>query len=684
MLSQIAQWLFQPSGLTPHGFCLLWEPYLIYTHVVAHTITGVSYFAIPLVLANFVRHRVDRVFQPACLLFAAFILLCGLGHWLSLVTLWFPIYRVEALVDAATAAVSFLTAIALWRLLPHVLALPTPRDFRRMQAALLEREAREQALAAANSELERLARHLSQASQAAQTASRAKSLFLAGMSHELRTPLNGIIGYAHLLRTEGGLTAGQAARVECMLGAGNHLLEMITCVLDMSQIETDHVELHPAPVDLRAIAAACLDLVRPAADDKKLALQLSVAPGAHLELVADPTRLRQILLNLLSNAVKFTAKGAIEVRLRPVPCNATLRIDVTDTGPGIRESQRERLFQDFERLNHDETSRVEGAGLGLAISSRLAARMGGKLGYEHNPGGGSIFWLELPVTKAVSPTPVVTGKNEQENEVPERALHVLIVDDAAMNRDIAGSLLRAAGHVVSCAGSGAEAVNAAAHTDFDAILMDVRMPGMDGLEATRRIRALAEPRGRVPIVALTAQAFAEQIGKCLEVGMNGHVPKPFDPKSLLRTISRVATGNVVDGIAATLNEGAPLVLTKAPGEPDPVLSHSVFSQTCSIISPEAQAQYLISIRDRSEAILCKLQGIDLQLGPNNQLAEVVHSLCGSAGMFGFLHLAVTGLQFEQALRTSTPERAAAAHQFELALELTLKELHVRTPPHVPA
>jgi CheY-like chemotaxis protein/HPt (histidine-containing phosphotransfer) domain-containing protein len=554
-----------------------------------------------------------------------------------------------------------------------------------LKAAFGAQESRERQLAAANQELERLSRHLAAATDEALQASRTKTLFLAGMSHELRTPLNGIIGYAHLLRTEGGLSDGQAARVESMLSAGQHLLEMITSVLDMSQIETGHLALDLSHVDVHAVAAACLDVVRPAAHGKKLALALSVAPGAQCRMFADATRLRQILLNLLSNAVKFTHQGSIEVRLRPRIDNSGLRIEVIDSGPGISADRRARLFRDFERLSSDDVKQAEGAGLGLAISYRLAALMGGGVGHENSPGGGSVFWLELPASLGVLPDledhDDGTADAHAGDTLSGHTLHVLLVDDSAMNRDIAGSLLRAAGHVVTCAASGTEAVNAAAHTGFDVILMDVRMPGMDGLEATRRIRALEGEHAAVPIVALTAQAFGEQVAACRMAGMDGHVSKPFDPKTLLTAVARAAAG------AATL--GAPMVdtppLSGAEGdEADPVLSQAIFRGTCAIISPEAQRTYLESIAGRCEAILLKLQGIDLQLGPNEQLAEVVHTLAGSAGMFGFMRLAATGLNFEQALRSVGEDRDSAARDFEIALALTLKRLNMLTKQQVSA
>jgi PAS domain S-box-containing protein len=410
-----------------------------------------------------------------------------------------------------------------------------------------------QALEETDAYIDRFSRHLVEARDRAEQANRAKSRFLAGMSHELRTPLNGILGYAHLLHIEGGLTPAQGARVDAMLEAGKHLLEMITCVLDLSEIEADHLVLRPVALDVQVIAAACLDLVRPMADAKGLALIISLASGTSPKLIADPTRLRQILLNLLGNATKFTRQGTVELRLRSLADGSALRIEVADTGPGISAEQRQRLFKDFERLDSEVTSTVEGAGLGLALSARLASLMGGNLGHEDNPGGGSVFWLQLPPDAVAGSPPVMPADFDTPEAViapaPVRALHVLVVDDVLMNRDIAGSLLRSAGHTVICVEGGAEALAAAATTDFDVVLMDVRMPGMDGLEATRRIRAQDGVRGQVPIVALTAQAFTEQVAACRAAGMDSHLTKPFDPDTLLAAVVQAAATTTVEARA---------------------------------------------------------------------------------------------------------------------------------------
>jgi CheY-like chemotaxis protein len=361
----------------------------------------------------------------------------------------------------------------------------------------------------------------------------------------LRTPLNGIMGYARLLQMEGGLNAAQSVRVEAMLGAGGHLLEIINCVLDLSQIEAGRLEIHAADMELRTTAAACLDLVRPLAEAKRLALRLVAAPEVPRHVIVDPTRLRQVLLNLLGNAIKFTSHGSVNLRLLTVADGTRLRLEVADTGPGIPIERREQLFQEFRRLDTEATSKVEGAGLDLALCRQLASLMGGCLGHEDNPGGGSVFVLELPLHSITSHLPAGARPSDMADVEPAlepaATLHVLVVDDALMNRDVASAFLRAAGHKVTCVEGGAEAVAAVAITNFDVVLMDVRMPEMDGLEATRRIRALEGARARVPIVALTAQAFAEQIVECRKAGMNSHLAKPFVPDTLLAVVVRAAT-----------------------------------------------------------------------------------------------------------------------------------------------
>lgn len=253
----------------------------------------------------------------------------------------------------------------------------------------------------------------------------------------------------------------------------------------------------------------------------------------------DATRLRQVLLNLLGNAVKFTGTGVVDLRLGCTPDRAGLQFAVVDTGPGIPADTRDRFFQEFERVNPEADATVEGAGLGLALSARIAHLLGGSLSYRDNPVGGSMFSLDLPLaastTVATRPrAPATVMAHEQ----PRQGFRILVVDDQPMNREIGSAFLRHSGHVAVCADNALAGIAAAATDDFDVILMDVQMPGIDGLEATRRIRALPGPRARVPIVALTAQAFAAQVQACLPAGMKFHLGKPFTPAQLLEAVTR--------------------------------------------------------------------------------------------------------------------------------------------------
>jgi light-regulated signal transduction histidine kinase (bacteriophytochrome)/ActR/RegA family two-component response regulator len=410
----------------------------------------------------------------------------------------------------------------------------------RSKAATEALAVRAHQLEEANAKLEELTRRLADARDEAEQAVQSKSRFLAGMSHALRTPLNGILGYAQLLRLEGRLDTTQTQRVNSMLDAGQQLLEMINRVLELTEVEAAHTKLSLTTVDIHELAITCLSVVRYAAEAKGLKLRISqaagpVSTGTPVMVTADPSRLRQVLLNLLDNAIKFTDSGWVELRLCSADCDR-LRIEIADTGPGLPTDTHGQVFEEFRRLNA-ASSLIAGAGVGLAITARLLMLMGGDLGYEDRSGGGSVFWLHLPIAAAGDDDRAVPAPPEP--VLPSR-LRLLVVDDIDMNRDIASAFLSAGGHEVTCAETGEEAVALAAETDFDVVLMDVCMPGMDGLEATRRIRALGSGRAQVPIVALTAQVFEEQINECRSAGMNSHLAKPFAYDTLLDAVSRAA------------------------------------------------------------------------------------------------------------------------------------------------
>lgn len=483
----------------------------------------------------------------------------------------------------------------------------------------------------------RLQRQCRQIEAAANTTYVESQRQLANMSHELRTPLTGVLGQAELMTEEGGLSEHQASRLKALTDAGSLMRGIVNRVIDVAR--PDDAEGPPllTACDLDPLLTGALSVVECEARRKKLLLTSNIDPAAPRRAMLEPDRVRQMLNNLLMNAVKFTGQGSVALR---VAGNAShLRFEVADTGPGIPANQRHRLFRAYDRLDV-QAARREGTGLGLSITERFARNMGGRVGQSANPGGGSVFWFEVPF---IEPPPEEAAIAPAHAAPPEiRHLRILLADDSDLTRPVTRDYLRSGGHVVTEVTGGEAAVALVQQQDFDVVLTDMRMPVVDGAEVTRRIRALPGHRARTPIVLVTADIAAVRAGESGQTGVDLCVQKPFTRAGLLAAVAAAAR------LAPVPDAG---------DANDPAFDTAALADLKQTLGNASFASHLDEAARRIANLLDLLERPDAPRNPD--LCEAAHDFAGVAGMMGLNALAADLQQFDTAADRSAP--AAALH-----------------------
>lgn len=528
-------------------------------------------------------------------------------------------------------------------------------------------------------ELQVMATQLSEAYEAADGGNRAKSQFMATMGHEIRTPLNAILGMSELLELS-ELPDDALSSVKTIRSSGEALLEIINEILDFSKIEHGKLELEERAFDVCALAESTVSIIRGRADDHGNTVILDLPDSLQaLYVKTDPTRLRQVLLNLLSNAAKFTHQGTVTLRLRDFYREGKLmiRFEVEDTGIGIDEAGLDKLFKPFSQVDASISRRYGGTGLGLTICKQIVEKLGGELGMSSTVGVGSIFWFELgvvPVSREEASG--LAAKVVTEETLPR--CRILLVEDNKVNQIVATRFLARLGQDVEIANDGAEAVSISRGQAFDLILMDMQMPVMDGIEATKRIIAEGGPSAEVPIIAMTANASDDDRRRCLDAGMKGFESKPVTLERLRKMIAH-ATSSARETAPTPATTTAPqklelpeldldgMPLQALPGLGIEGLDEARHAELVEALGEEVFQELVESFFDDATSLLDELNEA-LRRNDPDKIDRVLHTIKGAASNVGLNDLAVKA----HALRSQTPAPADIEMLGEEILALKFK------------